>query len=79
MPNMSGLEAARRIRSGEAGDKVKEARIVAITAFTSEENLQVSREIGMDAFLPKPFDISKIKLEIMHAYEGKMARGKAVS
>ena len=79
MPNMSGLEAAQRIRSGEAGDKVKDARIVAITAFTSDENLQASREIGMNAFLPKPFDISKIKLEIIHAYEGKMARREAVS
>jgi PAS domain S-box-containing protein len=74
MPNMSGLEAARRIRSGEAGDDVKDVRIVAISALTSNENLQASREIGMNAFLPKPFDISKIKLEIMHAYEGKMAR-----
>jgi CheY-like chemotaxis protein len=73
MPNMGGVEAAKRIRSGEAGDAVKDARIVAITAFTSDENLQASRDVGMNAFLAKPFDISKIKMEIIHAYDSKMA------
>ncbi len=74
MPNMGGIEAAKRIRSGEAGDAVKDTRIVAITAFTSDENLQASREVGMDAFLAKPFDISKIKMEIIYAYDRKMAK-----
>ena len=74
MPNVGGIEAARRIRSGEAGSRAKDVRIVAITAFTSDENLQASREVGMDAFLAKPFDIAKIKREIIHAYDSKMAR-----
>mgnify|MGYP003114257075 CR=1 FL=1 len=74
MPNMGGIEAAKRIRSGEAGDAVKDTRIVAITAFTSDENLQASRDVGMDAFLAKPFDISKIKMEIIYAYDRKMAK-----
>jgi CheY-like chemotaxis protein len=72
MPLMGGIETTRRIRSGEAGKAVKSARIVAITAFISEENLQASKEVGMDALLAKPFDISKIKMEIIRAYEGKM-------
>ena len=74
MPNVGGIEAAKRIRSGEAGEAVRNARIVAITAFTSDENLQASRDVGMNAFLAKPFDISKIKMEIIHAYDSKMAR-----
>jgi CheY-like chemotaxis protein len=72
MPTMSGIEAAKRIRDGEAGDAVKNTRIVAITAFTSDANLQASREVGMDAFLAKPFDISKIKMEIIHAFHSKV-------
>lgn len=79
MPNMSGVEAARRIRNGEAGDAIKDCRIVAITAFTTEENLAASREVRMDAFLAKPFDIAKIKLEIIHAYDGVKARKKEVT
>ena len=74
MPNMGGLEAAKRIRSGEAGAESKDTRIVAITAFTSNKNLEASKAIGMDAFLAKPFDVSKIKMEIIKAYESKMAR-----
>ena len=73
MPTMSWIEAAKRIRQGEAGDEIKNCRIVAITAFTTDENLKASREAGMDAFLAKPFDISKIKMEIIHAYDSKMA------
>ncbi len=42
MPNVGGIEAAKRIRSGEAGEQVKDARIVAISAFTSDENLEAS-------------------------------------
>ncbi|MCZ6674540.1 MAG: PAS domain S-box protein [Verrucomicrobia bacterium] len=79
MPNMNGIEAARRIRTGEVGKDVAVARIVAITAFTSDENIQASHEVGMDAFLAKPFDISKIKMEIIRAYESKMARRSKVS
>ncbi len=79
MPNMDGIEAARRIRSGEAGLEMKCARIVAITAYTTDENLAASHEVGMDAFLAKPFDVSKIKMEIIKAYESKMARNDAIS
>lgn len=74
MPFMSGIEAARRIRAGEAGDQMKDVRIVAITAFSTDENIQESKEASMDSFLVKPFDISKIKMEIIHAYKAKMAR-----
>lgn len=79
MPNMGGLEAAQRIRSGEAGTEIKNTRIVAITAFTTSENLEASQTIGMDAFLAKPFDVSKIKMEIIKAYESKMARNNATA
>ncbi len=58
---------------------MKCARIVAITAYTTDENLAASHEVGMDAFLAKPFDVSKIKMEIIKAYESKMARNDAIS
>jgi len=79
MPNLSGIEASRKIRAGEGGEAIKKCRIVAITAFTSDENLEASREAGMDAFLAKPFDIGKIKMEIIHAYDRKKAEKKRVS
>jgi CheY-like chemotaxis protein len=52
MPNMSGLEAATRIRSlrGHAGD----VPIVAVTADTIEDDRAKCLESGMDDYLAKP-------------------------
>ena len=51
MPRMSGIEAARILR----GEGVR-IPIVALTASTSAESVDVCRAAGMDAFVPKPID-----------------------
>ena len=56
MPVMDGLEATRRIRSGEN----PLGRIIPILAMTANaflEDMQKSREAGMDEHLSKPVDI----------------------
>jgi PAS domain S-box-containing protein len=51
MPVMDGLEAIRRIRTMEGGDKV---RIICITASTTDQNRREILAAGADDFLGKP-------------------------
>ena len=60
MPVMDGLEATRRIRSGEN----PLGRIIPILAMTANaflEDMQKSKEAGMDEHLSKPVDISALE------------------
>ena len=56
MPVMDGLEATRHIRSGE-NPLGRTIPILAMTANAFLEDMQKSREAGMDAHLSKPVDI----------------------
>ena len=60
MPVMDGLEATRRIRSGE-NPLGKTIPILAMTANAFLEDMQKSREAGMDEHLSKPVDISALE------------------
>ena len=60
MSVMDGLEATRRIRSGEN----PLGRIIPILAMTANaflEDMQKSREAGMDEHLSKPVDIAALE------------------
>ncbi|MEP6303327.1 MAG: ATP-binding protein, partial [Lentilitoribacter sp.] len=52
MPNMDGLEATRQIRS--LASEKSSVKIVALTAYTQEEDKLKVFDAGMDAFLSKP-------------------------
>jgi signal transduction histidine kinase/DNA-binding NarL/FixJ family response regulator len=60
IPGMDGLEATRRIRSGEAGEKVKDIPIVAMTAHALAEAKNKIREAGMDDYVTKPVDLLEL-------------------
>ena len=58
MPVMNGLEACRKIRkSGRADAGLP---IFALTANAYKEDMQNSRDAGMDGHISKPVDISKL-------------------
>ncbi len=57
MPVMDGVEATRRIRGMEGGDKVK---IIAVTASAFKEQLAELQAVGMDDYVSKPFRIDEI-------------------
>ena len=60
MPVMDGLEASRRIRSGE-NPLGRTIPILAMTANAFLEDMQKSKEAGMDEHLSKPVDISALE------------------
>ena len=60
MPVMDGLEATRRIRSGE-NPLGRTITILAMTANAFLEDMQKSREAGMDEHLSKPVDIAALE------------------
>ena len=60
MPVMDGLEATHRIRSGE-NPLGKTIPILAMTANAFLEDMQKSKEAGMDEHLSKPVDISALE------------------
>ena len=60
MPVMDGLEATRRIRSGE-NPLGRTIPILAMTANAFLEDMQKSKEAGIDEHLSKPVDISALE------------------
>jgi signal transduction histidine kinase/CheY-like chemotaxis protein len=54
MPEMDGIEATRRIRTGHSGDANTRIPIVAMTAHAMKGDRERCLESGMDAYLAKP-------------------------
>jgi len=65
MPVMDGLEAARRIRAGEASRAAEDENvptpILALTANASEDDREAALAAGMDALLVKPLDRIRLR------------------
>ncbi|WP_174873101.1 ATP-binding protein [Vogesella oryzae] len=61
MPQMDGYELARTIRYYESAlDDARHIPIIACTANTSQEEVEKTREAGMDDFLPKPLGLEAL-------------------
>lgn len=73
MPGMDGVEATKRIRSGEACVLDSEIPIVAMTAHTSIEDRELFLSVGMDCYVSKPMNWEQI-LEAMA--EAMQVRGR---
>ena len=65
MPYMDGLEATRNIRRSESGNSVP---IVAMTANAFVEDKQESLSAGMNSFITKPVDPSRLYQVILHEF-----------
>ncbi|MDO4502854.1 MAG: response regulator [Coriobacteriia bacterium] len=69
MPIMDGYEATRRIRA--LGNKdLAGIPILAMTANAFEEDRRKALESGMDGFLSKPIDVSKVEETLRSVLEG---------
>jgi excisionase family DNA binding protein len=61
MPGMDGFEVCRRLRDRPTLNHV---RIVAMTGFPSQENVERIMSAGADACLPKPLDPERLLAEL---------------
>lgn len=57
LPELDGYEVARRLRADPATRNVK---LVAITGYGSEDDVQLAREAGFDDHLLKPVELSSV-------------------
>ena len=60
MPQMDGLEATRRIRDGRAEALSNKVPIIAITAHARTDDQKTCLDSGMDAYITKPVNRSKL-------------------
>ncbi len=65
MPVMDGLEATRRLRNGEAGDRCQKLPVIAMTAHAISEVQKKADEAGMNGYVTKPIDINGLENTIL--------------
>lgn len=68
MPVMDGFDATKRIRKLEDDNGLPRTKIIAISAFGTEESKTRAKQCGCDIFLAKPVSIRKIK-ELLGSWE----------
>jgi signal transduction histidine kinase/DNA-binding response OmpR family regulator len=61
MPDVDGIEAARRIRAAEEARGVARTPIIALTANAFDEDREACLAAGMDGFLAKPLDRERLE------------------
>ncbi|MFZ5428457.1 MAG: PAS domain S-box protein [Thermodesulfobacteriota bacterium] len=66
MPELDGLEAVRRIRGGECGERARDIPVVALTAYAMQGDRERFLEAGMSAYLAKPVSLEDLRDAISH-------------
>ncbi|MFP4485104.1 MAG: response regulator [Spirochaetaceae bacterium] len=67
LPGIDGVETSRRIRSGESGVLNPDVAIIALTAYSSDEDHVTCISAGMNDYLSKPLEINRF-LEVVSNY-----------
>lgn len=70
MPEMSGIEATRRIRS--SGAKYSQVPIIALTAHTLQGDRKRILESGITSYLAKPISITELKKAMLNILREKL-------
>ncbi|MED5294775.1 MAG: response regulator [Pseudomonadota bacterium] len=74
LPDIDGIETSRRLRAVEAAHPERpRAVVIALTANASDEDQQRFKEVGMDAFLAKPYRPQAL-LELLDTWLPQSAR-----
>ena len=61
MPGMDGYQATQAIRKYEKERGLKPVKIIGLTAHASLKDRDKCMEVGMNDYLPKPFDLKKLQ------------------
>jgi two-component system CheB/CheR fusion protein len=76
MPELDGVEATRRIRSGTLAGIDPDVPIVALTAFAMSGDKERFLQAGMDDYLSKPLEFEDLVRVVCSAADGCSERGK---
>ena len=71
LPGMDGIEAARRIRAAESGDR--RTPIIALTADAFPESRDACLAAGMDGFVTKPLDRERLTTALARVASARAA------
>lgn len=74
MPGIDGAEATRMIRSGQAAVIDPAVPVIAMTAYTSEDDQQRFEACGMNGFLAKPLDVDELIERVRAFAESETSR-----
>jgi len=69
MPKMDGMEVLRRVQVIQPGIKV-----IMVTGLDQAETAQRAKDLGVFAYLPKPFDPDDLKLAVEKAVAKQQAQ-----
>ncbi|NDJ86817.1 MAG: response regulator [Chloroflexi bacterium] len=67
LPYEDGYQALQKIR---AHDRLKDTRVIAVTAEASEEQMRKAQEAGFDGFLGKPLDPDRFPEQVQRILQG---------
>jgi signal transduction histidine kinase/CheY-like chemotaxis protein len=73
MPDLDGIETARRLRALEAEQRLPRLPVLALTANTRHDDEAICAEAGMDDYLSKPFDSDDLDKAIARLVSRKAA------
>lgn len=71
MPGMSGDEAAKCIRASDSKVLDRDVPIIAMTAYSTDEDVQEFLDIGMDGFIGKPMTWETVSTSIYKILQKK--------
>jgi len=77
MPELDGLEATRRIRSGQASVRSPDIPIVAMTAHAMQGDAEQCRAAGMDDYISKPVAPEALR-RVLHKFLDKTEPGAEI-
>ena len=64
MPEMNGFEVAEKLK---AGPKTAKIPIIIVSVRTSEDSIKKGKDLGVQEYIPKPFDPFKL-IEVVKKY-----------
>ncbi|XXJ18594.1 PAS domain S-box protein [Desulfovibrio caledoniensis] len=73
MPVMDGVETARAIRAGEAGEEAARIPIVAVTAYAMVGDREKFIDAGMDGYVVKPIEREKLEQALARVCPGSVS------
>lgn len=71
LPEQSGIELTKAIRSGDLHPRLTQQYIIAVTAFAMQEDREDCLAAGMNDYLRKPIEIEELKNALIEAHNQK--------